>query len=166
MTVSVSPEILRLIGHDLEWRSIKTFFMRCEPGLYVVDAGYQPPPAPTPITLHYALNDIEQLEREARERNDHVSVVKDFLSLSHIFWTVGIYVIGRGGHLLSVSNNVSTEKMPAVNIKYETVHGERVVEDLTGSAIYELCVSIYKLRGTSPIKNTRYTRFSALQESN
>jgi hypothetical protein len=166
MSVTVSPEALRIIGHDLELRGIKTFLIRCEAGLYIVEAGYQSPPAPTPITLHYTLDDIEQLEREARERNDQVSALKDFLSLSRIFWTVGTYVIAKGGHLLSVSNNLSTEKMPVVSIEYETVDDERLVDDLTGSDIYELCVSLYKLRGTSPIKNIRYTRFSALQESN
>lgn len=163
MSVSVPPETLRIIGHDLERRGIKTFIIRCEASLYVVEAGYQSPPAPTAITLHYTLNDIEQLQREAQERKDYLSAVKDFLSLSRIFWTVGTYVSGRGGHLLSISNNVSTEKMPSVNIEYETVDGERVIDDLKGSAIYELCVSLYKLSGTSHIENFRYTRFSALQ---
>ena len=159
------PEALRIIGHDLELRGIKTFHLRSDGDLYVVEAGYQSPPAPTPVTLHYGLSDIEQLDREARERNDHLSAVKDFLSLSQIFWAVGSYVIGKGGRLLSVSNTASTGRMLAVNTEYETVQGDRVVYDLTGSGIYELCVSLYKLRGTSSIKDIRYTRFSALQES-
>ena len=52
--------------------------------------------------------------------------------------------------------------MPVLKIEYETAQGDRVVEDLTGSAIYELCISMYKLRGTSSINGSRYTRFSAL----
>jgi hypothetical protein len=52
--------------------------------------------------------------------------------------------------------------MPSVIFEYETVDGERVIDDLKGSAIYELCVSLYKLSETSHIENFRYTRFSAL----
>jgi hypothetical protein len=157
---------LRTVGQDLEFRGIKTFLIRCAAGLYVVEAGYQSPPAPTPVTLHYTLDDIEQLDRETRERDDRDSAVKDFLSLSQILWAIGSYVTSKGARLLSVSNSASTERMPIVRIEYETVQGDRVVDDLSGSAIYELCVSVYKLRGTSRINSIRYTRFSALRESN
>jgi hypothetical protein len=157
-------EALRTIGQDLELRGIKTFLIRCEAELYVVEAGYQSPPAATPVTLHYTLNDVEQLNREARKRNDHNFAVKDFLSLSEILWTIGTYVTNKGARLVTVSNNASTERMPVVKIEYETVQGDRVVDDRTGSAIYELCVSVYKLRATSSNSSQR-TRFSALQES-
>ena len=61
------------------------------------------------------------------------------------------------------ARSASTAKMPVIKIEYETVQGDRVVDDRTGSAIYELCVSVYKLRGTSSIDNhARYTRFHAL----
>jgi hypothetical protein len=163
MSASFCPEALRTIGYDLDLRGIKTFLIRCEVDLFVVDGGYQSPPAPTPVSLYYASNDIEQLDRKARERNDHLSPVKDFLSLSQILWAVATYVIAKGGRLIRVSNNDGTERMPVVNIEYETVQGDRVVDDLTGSAIYELSVSVYKLKGTSSIKDIRYTRFSVLQ---
>lgn len=166
MSASPSPEALHVIGHNLELRGIKTFLIRCAPDLYIVEAGYQSPPAATPVTLHYASNDIEQLDHEEQERNDRVPAVKDFLSLSETLWAVGTYVMGKGARLLSVSNNASTEKRPAVNIEYQTVEGDRVIEDLTASAIYELCVRLYKLREKSSTKNIRYTRFSALQEKN
>lgn len=166
MSVSFCPEALRTIGHDLDWRGIKTFLIRCEGNLFVVDAGYQSPPAVTPVTLHYTLSDIQRLDREAQERNDHVSPVKDFLSLSEIFWAIGTYVSGKQARLLHVSNTASTGTRPVLKIEYETVQGDRVVDDLTGSAIYELCISMYKLRGTSSISSSRYTRFSVLSESN
>ena len=129
-------------------------------------AGYQSPPAVTPVTLHYTLSDIQRLDREAQERNDHVSPVKDFLSLSQILWAIGTYVSGKQARLLHVSNTASTGTMPVLKIEYETVQGDRVIDDLTGSAIYELCISMYKLRGTSSINGSRYTRFSVLSESN
>ena len=164
MSAIFFSEALRTIGQDLELRGIKTFLIRCEAELYVVEAGYQSPPAPTPVTLHYTLDDIEQLDRKARERSDRDSAVKDFLSLSQIFWAIGSYV-SKGARLLSVSNNASTERMPVVRIEYETVQGDRVVDDRTGSAIYELCVSVYKLRGTLNSNNVRYTRFRAFHEN-
>ena len=165
MSAIFCSEALRTIGQDLELRGIKTFFIKCEADLYVVEAGYQSPPAPTPVTLHYNLDDIEQLDRKARERSERDSTVKDFLTLSQILWAIGSYVTSKGARLLSVSNNSSTERMPVVKIEYETVQGDRVVDDRTGSAIYELCVSVYKLRATANINNTRYTRFRAFHEN-
>jgi hypothetical protein len=165
MSISLCSAALRTIGHDLDWRGIRTFHIRCEANLFVVEGGYQSPPAVTPVSLYYALSDIERLDREARERNDHLSPVKDFLSLSQIFWAIGTYVSGKQGGLLSISNTDSTGTMPVLKIEYDTVQGDRGVEDLTGSAIYEMCISMYKLKGTSSINGSRYTRFSALNES-
>lgn len=68
MRSSFNPDDLRMIGEDLDLRGIKTFAIRCEADLFIVIAGYQSPPAATPVTLHYTLNDIEQLIRTAQER--------------------------------------------------------------------------------------------------
>jgi len=163
---SSCSETLRTIGQDLDWRGIRTFVIRREANLFIVEAGYQSPPAVTPVTLHYALSDIERLEREARERNDHLSPVTDFLSLSQIFWAIGTYVSGKQSQFLNVSNTASTGSIPVLRIEYETAQGDRVVDDLTGSAIYDVCIRIYKLRGTSDIDSRRYTRFSTLPENN
>jgi hypothetical protein len=51
MSAIAWSKALRAIGQDLEMRGIKTFVIRCEADLYVVEAGYQSPPAPTPVTL-------------------------------------------------------------------------------------------------------------------
>ena len=166
MSISLCSAALRTIGRDLDWRGIRTFLIRCEANLFVVEGGYQSPPAVTPVSLYYALSDIERLDREAREKNDHLSPVKDFLSLAEILWAVATYASSKQGRLLSVFNTASTVTMPVLKIEYETAQGDRVVEDLTGSAIYELCISMYKLRGTSSINGSRYTRFSALPENN
>jgi hypothetical protein len=144
---------LRAIGQDLEARGIKTFVIRCEADLYVVEAGYQSPPAPTPVTLYYTLDDIEQLDREGREGDNCNSSVKDFLSLSQSLRAIGTYVDRKGARLLSVSNNASTGTMPVVTIEYETAQGARVIDDRTGSAIYDMCVSFYKLRGRSRLRS-------------
>jgi hypothetical protein len=165
MSAIVCSKALRAIGQDLEARGIKTFVIRCEADLYVVEAGYQSPPAPTPLTLHYTLDDLEQLDREGRkerEGGDYDSSVKDFLRLSQILRAIGSYVGRKGARLLSVSNNVSTARtMPVFTIEYETAQGERVVDDRTGSEIYDMCVSIYKLRRRSSVKHLRDSHWHA-----
>lgn len=165
ISASFCAEALRTIGHDLQLRGIKTFLVRCESDLFVVEGGYQSPPAITPVTLHYGPGDIKQLNHNSLERNDHLSAGQDFLSLSKILWAIGTYVTGGGSRLLSISNTASTETMPVVELEYEAAHGDRVVDYLKGSALYELCFNVYKLGGTSNINDARYTRFSALQES-
>jgi hypothetical protein len=152
MSAVAWSKALRAIGQDLEARGIKTFVIRCEADLYVVEAGYQSPPAPTPVTMCYTLDDIEQLDREGREGDKCNSAAKDFLSLSQILRAIGSYVGRRGARLLSVSNNAMTGTMPVVKVEYETAQGERIVDDRTGSAIYDMCVSIYKLRGRSRLR--------------
>jgi hypothetical protein len=147
--MSFCPEAFRTVGHDLELRGIKTFAIVCESDLLVIQAGYQSPPAVTPLILHYALDDIEELNRKSQERKDHRPAAKDFLSLSQLLWTIATYVSGSSARLLSVSNRVSTETMPIVKMEYETVQGNQIVDYLKGSAIYELCVNVYKLRGPS-----------------
>jgi len=159
----VCSKALRAIGQDLELRGIKTFIIRCEGDLYVVEAGYQSPPAPTPVNLHYTLDDIEQLDREGRERRN--SGVKDFLSLSQILRAIGSYVGKKEARLLSVSNTASTGTMPIVKIEYETAQGERVVDDRTGSAIYDMCVGVYKLRRKSSGNAAGYFRWHVSQEN-
>ena len=160
MSAIAWSKALRAIGQDLEARGIRTFVIRCEADLYVVEAGYQSPPALTPVTLYYTLDDIEQLDREGRE-NNRDSGVKDFLSLSQILRAIGTYVGRRGARLLSVSNNALTGTMPVVKIEYETAQRERVVDDRTGYAIYDMCVHIYKLRDRLSANDVRDARWHA-----
>ena len=54
MDSNFTSKALGTIGQDLDLRGLKTFSIKCEDGLFVVDAGYQSPPAFTPVTLHYA----------------------------------------------------------------------------------------------------------------
>jgi hypothetical protein len=161
-------DALRAIGQDLEARGIKTFVIRREADLYVVEAGYQSPPAPTALILHYTLDDLEQLDHEKRERRgegDYHSNVKDFLTLSQILRVIGVYVGRQEARLLSVSNTASTTTMPVLTIEYETVQGERAVDVRTGSAIYDMCVSIYKLRGRLSVNNARDARWHTTPSS-
>ena len=156
-------EALRAIGQDLEARGIKTFVIRPEADFYVVEAGYQSPPAPTPVSLHYTLDDVERLDREGRERRDYHAGVEDFLRLSQILRAICSYVTCKGARLLSVSNNALMGAMPVVRIEYETSQGEKVIDDRTGSAIYDMCVSFYRLRGRLNVKHGGDTHWAHLQ---
>src|SRR5215510_4995539 len=153
-------QALRVIGQDLEARGIKTFVIRPEADFYVVEAGYQSPPAPTPISLHYTVDDIERLDHEGRERRDDDAGIEDFLSLSQILRAIGTYVGCKEARLLSTSNNALMGTMPVVRIECETSQGEKVVDDRTGSAIYDMCVSFYRLRGRLSVKPVRDTHWA------
>jgi hypothetical protein len=162
---SFTPEALRSIGEDLELRGIRTFLMRCEADFFIVEGGYQSPPAATPVSLHYSLKDIAELDRKARERNDCLSGTRSFIYLPEILLALENYVQDKGAHLLSVSNIASTETMPLIDIEYETVQGDLAVDRLTSAAIYALCVRDHKRKGRrQDLNDNRYTRFSSLQE--
>jgi hypothetical protein len=154
---------LRLVGRDLDLRGIRTFILRCEKDLFIVKAGYQPPPAIMPITLHYESIDIDRLRMETADTN--LASMRDFSNLSEILSAVGSYVSRKQGRLISVSNTASTPAVAVVIVKYALVRSDAVVEIFKGSAIYELCVSIYKTRSTPILSRpTRYTRFSDLKD--
>ena len=155
---SFTSEALRMVGEDLDLRGIKTVALRCETDLIVVDAGYQPPPAVTPVTLHYAPKDIEDFDRKARERNDYLSATRKFIYLSKILSSIETYVSDKSARLLSLSNLASTQTMHVIDIEYETVQGDRTIERLTDSDVYALCVRDHKRRGRRPTLNdNRYS---------
>jgi len=163
MDDSFNSEALRTIGADLDLRGIKTFASRCEADRFIVDAGYQSPPAATPVTLHYTEKDIEQLDRKAREQSDYLSAIRSFIYLSEILSSVATYVGDKGARLLSLSNNASTESAPIIDIEYETAHSDPMSERLTGPAIYALCVRDHKRRvRRQTLNDNRFTRFSSL----
>ena len=164
LSSSLTPEVLRGIGEDLELRGIKTFLIRCEDGFFAVDGGYQSPPAPTPVSIYYSLNDIDVLERKARERNDYLSATRNFIYLPQILSSIATYVQDREGWLFKISNIESTEHISIIDIEYETSLGNRISSRLTNSTIYELCVREHKRRVRRQNSNIdRYSRFSSLQ---
>jgi hypothetical protein len=164
MHTDFTSKALGTIGQDLDLRGLKTFSIRCEDGLFVIDAGYQSPPASTPVTLHYGRKDIEQLERNAEERCDHLSATRKFIYLSEILSAIATYVADKTGHLLTLSNTASGETTPVIDIEYMTIQGDRMVEHLTAADVYALCIQSYKRRQRQATNDIRFTRFSSLQE--
>ena len=139
--------ILRAIGQELEARGLKTFELRPDGDVYIVACGYQEPPSATPVTLHYSWEDIEDLDRAGRAKRRKLSPPKEFVTLVQIFRAVGGYLDKNQCRLIAISNNHLASKELILQVEYQTADGERIVDDRTGSAIYDLCVSMYKQRG-------------------
>lgn len=152
-------EALHIVGCDLDSRGIKTFIIRCDADGFMVTGGYQSPPAVMPVTVHYTDSDIERHIGETDRGS--VAPLRDFSSLAEILAAIGSYVSKKQGRLISISNTASSPMTPIVIIRYASVGSEPVVEIFKGSAIYELCVSVYKTK-LFENRSTRYTRFSDL----
>ena len=140
-------EILRVIGQDLEIRGMKAFDLRAEGETILVHCGYQVPPAATPVTLHYTPRDIEELKPQGLEKRGQPVERSDFFTLSQTLRAFGGYVDQKKARLVRLSNNDCPGADVVFRIEYETRERERVVEDRSGSVIYDLCVNMYKRRG-------------------
>jgi hypothetical protein len=138
---------LRCIGQDLEQRGLKSFDVRLEGTAYVAQCGYQDPPAPTPVTIEYTFEDLQNLAGSGeRKRGESVSA-KEFLNQVQIFRTIGNYIDKNEALLLRITNNDVTGRDSLFKVEYLTRDGERVVDDRAGAAIYDMCVTMYKQRG-------------------
>jgi len=138
---------LRCIGQDLERRGLKCFEVRCEGKDYTARCGYQDPPAPTPVTIYYRPADIVELDRSGEEKRNQVSPSKDFLNQAQIFRTIGGFLDKNEAKLIRLANNQPGAKDTTLVVEYINRDRERVVDDRAGSAIYDLCVAMYKQRG-------------------
>ncbi|HKR59044.1 MAG TPA: hypothetical protein VJS64_04870, partial [Pyrinomonadaceae bacterium] len=133
-----------------------------EDDFFVVDGGYQSPPAATPVSIYYSANDIRELEK-AQESNNWISAARDFIYLPEILSSIASYVQNKHASLLAVSNAESTSSINVIDIEYETTHRDRMSDRLTNSAVYELCVREHKRRGRRQnLADDRFTRFSSL----
>jgi hypothetical protein len=137
---------LRCIGQDLESRGLRTLDIISDTTGYIVLAGYQPPPAPMPVSLQYTPADILELDSAGHERRGTTSVTKEFVSLVQILRAIGGYLDKNQARLIRISNNEAPGSSPSFSVEYETKEGERVVDDRDGTAIYDMCVSMYKQR--------------------
>ena len=140
-------EVLRVIGQDLEIRGIKAFDIRDEGEKILVQCGYQMPPAATPVTLTYTPKDIRELRPQGEEKRGQPLERKDFFTLSQTLRAIGGYVDQQKARLIRLSNNEFPGADVVFRIEYETREGERLVDNRSGSAIYDLCVNMYKRRG-------------------
>ena len=137
---------LRCIGQDLESRGLRTLDIISDNAGYIVLAGYQPPPAPMPVSLQYSPAEILELDRTGQEQRGTSSAAKEFVTLVQILRAIGGYLDKNQARLIRISNSEAPGSTPAFSVEYETKEGERVVDDRDGTAIYDMCVSMYKQR--------------------
>jgi hypothetical protein len=149
---------LRCIGQDLLLRGIKTFEICNEGNRYIVQGGYQPPPAPMPVTIQYTLSDIVELDGLGEEKRGTSRPPKDFLNVSQILRTIGGYLDKNEARLVRLANGNSTSSEPLFRVEYYNREGERIVDDRAGSAIYDMCVVMYKQRGRMTGTDGRFPR--------
>jgi hypothetical protein len=138
---------LRCIGQDLERRGLKSFDIRLEGKRYIVECGYQEPPAPTPVSLHYDPKDIDELERIGESKRGEIARTQEFINQVQIFRTIGAYLDKNEAQLLRLTNNHGKGKNALFKIEYMTRDRERIVDDHAGAAIYDMCVQMFKQRG-------------------
>lgn len=138
---------LRSIGQDLERRGLKSFDIRFDGQEFVALCGYQEPPAATPVELQYRPGDIEELDQAGEKRRGKMAAPKDFLNQPQILRTIGGFLDRNEAKLVRLSNNDRHAKESTFIVEYIGRDGERVIDDRTGSAIYDLCVGMYKQRG-------------------
>ena len=137
---------LRCIGQELERRGLRTIDLICDTTGYIVLCGYQPPPAPTPVTLRYTAVDIIELDRTGQEQRGNSLPSNEFVTIVQILRAIGGYLDKNQARLVRISNSEPRGNSPSFSVEYETKEGERVIDDRDGAAIYDMCVSMYKQR--------------------
>ena len=150
---------LRCIGQDLERRGIKCFDIRFDGSQYIVLGGYQEPPAATPVTIQYRPLDLADLDDAGAEKQGKPAPVKEFLNLVQILRAIGGFLDKNEARLIRLTNNEPHASEPAVKVEYISRDGERVLADRTGSALYDMCVAMYKQRGKLTGTGERFSRW-------
>jgi hypothetical protein len=150
---------LRCIGQDLERRGIKCFDIRFEANEYLALCGYQEPPAETPVTIRYRAVDLADLDDAGAAKQGQTAPRQEFLNLVQILRTVGGFLDKNKARLVRLTNNESAATEPSVKIEYIGRDGERVLADRMGSALYDMCVAMYKQRGRLTGTGERISRW-------
>lgn len=137
---------LRAIGQDLHSRGLKTFELRTEGNEFVAECGYQGPPAETPVSLLYTARDLENLDSQGQTQRGRYSSSEDFWNLAQALRTVGAYLDKNRARLQRVTNNHLDGEECSYRVESLNANGEKVVDVWSQSALYEVCVMLYKRR--------------------
>jgi hypothetical protein len=154
-----NARVLRVIGQDLETRGLKTFDIRFAGDRYKASCGYQAPPAPTPVTLEYTMDDIDELERQGQSRRSENPAQLDLLTLSQLLRSLGGYLDSKSINLSRLTNNESAGAEAVFKIEGKTARGERLVEERNAATIYDMGVTMYKQRGKLAGVAARYAHW-------
>jgi hypothetical protein len=151
---------LRCIGQDLERRGIKCFDIRymAKEKEYLVQGGYQDPPAQTPVTIAYRAADLAELDQLGRAKRGQAAASTDFLNQAQMFRTVGGYLDKNEARLVRLTNNELSGGEPSLKVEYISLDREYVVDTYSGSNLYGMCVMMYKQRGKLTGTHDRFSR--------
>jgi hypothetical protein len=151
---------LRCIGQDFERRGIKCFDIRymAKEKEYLVQCGYQDPPAQTPVTIAYRAADLDEMDQLGLQKRGQAVVSTDFLNQAQMFRTVGGYLDKNEARLVRLTNNELSAKETSLKVEYINRDHEHVVDTYTGSNIYGMCVMMYKQRGKLTGTHGRFSR--------
>ncbi|HTN72163.1 MAG TPA: hypothetical protein VMO00_13870 [Methylomirabilota bacterium] len=128
-------------------RDLKAFDIRKREDRYVVQCGYQCPPAPTPLTLEYGLDEIKEIDLRGQGTRSDIPQTLDFSTLSQSLRTIGGYLDNKKASMVRICNNDLPGTEPIFRIEYETAEGDLLVDDRSAAAIYDIGVHMYKQRG-------------------
>jgi hypothetical protein len=140
---------LRCIGQDFERRGIKCFDIRymAKGKEYLVQGGYQDPPAQTPVTIAYRAADFDEMDQLGVQKRRQAVVPTDFLNQAQLLRTVGGYLDKNEAQLVRITNNELSAKETSWKVEYVNRDRDRVIDTYTGSSIYGMCITMYKQRG-------------------
>jgi len=100
-----------------------------------------------PVSLQYDPKDIDELERIGENKRGERAQAQEFINQVQIFRSIGAHLDKNEALLVRLTNNHGKGKDSLFKVEYMTRDGERVVDDRAGSAIYDMCVQMYKQRG-------------------
>ena len=115
--------------------------------------------AATRATKQPWLLDIADLDDAGAEKQGKSAPAKEFLNLVQILRTIGGFLDKHEARLVRLTNNEVRATEQSVKIEYISRDGERVLADRTGSALYDMCVAIYKQRGRLTGTGGRFSRW-------
>jgi hypothetical protein len=138
---------LRCIGQDLNRREFKIFDISIEGDHYQVRGGYEAPTAAFPVTIHYTVTDIKQLDSNGPENRGKLPPPEDFVNLEQVLRTFGGYLDKIEARLIRLANSESQGNGHSFRLEYETRNGNHEVEEHSTATVYEMCIAMYKRRG-------------------
>jgi hypothetical protein len=142
--------ILRCIGQSLETFDLKSFDLKCQGTVYLLQGVHKGTSTSVDLELQYTPDDIKRLDSEGRKKRQGLSRRSNPLNLSQLLRTAGNYVDQIQGRLRRVSWQYQADKIQALTIQYEPGEHEPKEEERPTSTIDEICVHIYKQRKKIP----------------
>jgi hypothetical protein len=141
--------VRRCIGQALQSSAIEVFELRAHSGGYRLTAGDPQPPYTSLIEMNFSSQNIEQLDRQGRERRGAANTETRFDSVAEMLRAVGEYVDGKQAELRRIDNSgpfAAAADAPALVVEYRSRGGEINSEDLSMSFLRDASVRMYKRR--------------------